>query len=45
MLVCKMLQGYIFRKISAKLLPKTESSTIVETCFRMGSFAKNCLQP
>jgi len=26
-----MLESYIFRQISAKLLPKTKSSTIVET--------------
>jgi len=31
MLVYIMLESYIFSQISAKLLPKTKSSTIVET--------------
>jgi len=31
MLVYTMLKSYIFRQISAKLLPKTKGSTIVET--------------
>jgi len=31
MLVYIMLESYIFRQIAAKLLPKTKSSTIVET--------------
>jgi len=31
MLVYIMLENWIFRQISAKLLPKTKSSTIVET--------------
>jgi len=31
MLVYKMLESSIFRQIFAKLLPKTKSSTIVET--------------
>jgi len=30
-LVYIMLESYIFRQISAKLLPKIKSSTIVET--------------
>jgi len=31
MLVYIMLESEIFRQISAKLMPKTKSSTIVET--------------
>jgi len=39
-----MLESYMFRKISVKLLPKTKSSTIVETWFQNGQFCK-CLLP
>jgi len=45
MLVHIMLETKIFRQFSAKLLPKTKSSTIVETYFGMGSLAKGCFQP
>jgi len=45
MLVYIMLESLIFRQISAKLLPKTKSSTIVEISFGMGSLAKDCFQP
>jgi len=31
-----MLENYIFRQISTKLLPKTKSSTIVETVLGWG---------
>jgi len=31
MLVYMMVESQVFRQISAKLLPKTKSSTIVET--------------
>jgi len=40
MLVYTMLESEIFRQISAKLLPKTNSSTIVETSFWDGEFSK-----
>jgi len=40
MLVYIMLESEIFRQISAKLLPKTKSSTIVETYFWDGKFSK-----
>ena len=35
-----MLESYIFRQISAKFLPKTKSSTIVETLFWDVQFCK-----
>jgi len=40
MLVYIMLESYIFKQISAKLLPKTKSSTSVETQFWDGEFSK-----
>jgi len=40
MLVYIMLERCIFRQISANLLPKTKSSTIVETKFWDGEFSK-----
>jgi len=40
-----MLESYIFRQISAKLLPKTKAAPLWRLSFRMGSFAKACLQP
>jgi len=40
MLVYTVLESYIFRQICAKLLPKTKSSTIVETKFWDGEFSK-----
>jgi len=35
-----ILQSYIFRQISAKFLPKTKNSSIVETSFKNGQFCK-----
>jgi len=40
-----MLESYIFRQISAKLLPKTKAALLWILSFRMGGFAKACLQP
>jgi len=40
-----MLESYIFRKISAELLLKTNTALLWRLSFRMGSFAKACLQP
>ena len=40
-----MLESSIFRQMSAKLLPKTKAALLWRLSFRMGSFAKACLQP
>jgi len=39
-----MLERYIIRQIFAKLLTKTEAALLWRLSFRMGSFAKACLQ-
>jgi len=40
-----MLESYIFGKMSPKLLSKTKAALLWRFSFRMGSFAKACLQP
>jgi len=40
-----MLENYIFRQMSAKLLPKTKAALLWRLSFRMSSFAKACVQP
>jgi len=40
-----VLEGYIFKQISAKLLPKKKAALLWRLSFRMGCFAKDCLQP
>jgi len=40
-----MLGSYIFRQISAKRLLKAKATLLWRLSFRMGSFAKACLQP
>jgi len=40
-----MLESYIFRQLSAKLLLTTKAALLWRLSFRMGSFAKACLQP
>jgi len=40
-----MLEIYVFRKISAKFLLKTNPALLWRLSFRMGSFAKDCFQP
>jgi len=40
-----MLESYIFRQMSATLLPKTKAALLWRFSFRMGSFAKAYLQP
>ena len=40
-----MLESYIFRQISAKLLSKTKAALLWRLSFRMGSFAISCFQP
>jgi len=40
-----MLESYVFRQISAKYLLKTKALLLWRFNFRMGSFAKDCLQP
>jgi len=40
-----MLESYIFRQMSAKLLPKTKAARLWRLSFTMGSFVKACLQP
>jgi len=40
-----MLENYIFRQMSAKLLLKTKAALLWRLSFRMSSFAKACVQP
>jgi len=40
-----MLETYIFRQMSAKLLPQAKAAPLWRLSFKMGSFAKACLQP
>jgi len=40
-----MLEGLIFKQISAKLLPKTKAALLWRRSFGMGSLAKDCFQP
>jgi len=40
-----MLESYIFRQTSAKILPKTKAALLWRLSFRIGSFGKACLQP
>jgi len=40
-----MFESYIFRQISAKVLPKTKAALLGRLSFRMDSFAKACFQP
>jgi len=44
-LVNVSVERYMYMQISARLSPKTKATVLRRLSFRMGSFAKACLQP